>query len=98
MAYQNQGYPPGAPPQPPVMAAFQQEEEYCGPISWSIGCVLCIFLGPIGLAPLCCPCDKRPMAMPIVTLPQSMMPPQPQYGQPPAQGYAAYPPPQQAMQ
>jgi hypothetical protein len=33
-------------------------EEYCGPISWTIGAVLCFFTG-WGCLVFCCPCDSR---------------------------------------
>ena len=33
-------------------------EEYCGPISWAIGAVLCFFTG-WGCLVFCCPCDSR---------------------------------------
>jgi hypothetical protein len=33
-------------------------EPYCGPISWTIGLVLCFFTG-WGCVVACCPCDSR---------------------------------------
>ena len=30
---------------------------YCGPITWIIILILCLFVGPFALFGLCCPCD-----------------------------------------
>ena len=59
-------------PQPQVMMAPQQQQvvvtstgggqNYCGPISWAIGCFLFwFFIGPFAVFVFLCPCDQQPM-------------------------------------
>mmetsp|Transcript_5326 Transcript_5326/g.17190 ORF Transcript_5326/g.17190 Transcript_5326/m.17190 type:complete len:154 (-) Transcript_5326:621-1082(-) len=60
--YAQQPYPhqpqyPAAPPQG-VADVRTITQQYCGPISWALGLIICFFTG-CGCVVACCPCDSE---------------------------------------